>query len=147
MGAPSRLALLPALRKAGGAAALTQVSRDLGRGPDGCAGGRQVKAGERAARRRWRRVEQPAGKTESHLEVPRHDVSLLLDLDGYTYTSLKPPVYFTPPVAAPGARRDAFVSFCFTTSPFDRNSLCCQMPPSKLRSPIASLGNRDKGYA
>lgn len=57
-------------------------------------------------------------KDRSHLEVPRHDVSLLLGLGGYTYTSFKPWVYSTP-VAAPGAQRDAFVSFCFTTSLFN----------------------------
>lgn len=44
-----------------------------------------MKAGGCVAGRQWRRVEQPARKTESHLEVPRHDVSLLLGLGGYTY--------------------------------------------------------------
>lgn len=58
-----------------------------------------MKAGGCVAGRQWRRVEQPARKTESHLEVPRHDVSLLLGLGGYTYNSFKPPVYSTPPVA------------------------------------------------
>lgn len=105
-GAPSLLVLLPALRKAGGAAALTKVSRDLGRGrPAVPEAGRQVKAGGCVVGRQWRRVEQPARKAESHLEVPRHDVSLLPGLGGYTYNSFKPRVYSTPPRSLAGCFR------------------------------------------
>lgn len=117
MDTPSRPALHPALRKGCGAVPPSQVSPDLGRGPDGCSSGRQVKAGGCAAVWRWRGVGQPDANPESHLEVPRRDVSLLLGLR-YTYTCFKPPLYFMPPVAAPGARRDAFVSLSFTSSLF-----------------------------
>lgn len=63
-----------------------------------------MKAGGCAARRQWRRVEQPARKTERHLEVRRHDVSLLLGLGGYTYNSLKPRGLFHTSGCSPRSR-------------------------------------------
>lgn len=114
--------------------ALTQVSRDLGRGPARCTGGRQVKAGGCAARRQWRRVEQPARKTERHLEVRRHDVSLLLGLGGYTYNSLKPRGLFHTSGCSPRSR-GGMLSF-LSASPLPFRCL----PPRGPRSPADKKG-------